>query len=342
MTVTLFEQFELRHTRGSSHGRSRIYRLAYDEPDYIRLAQRALPLWREAERERGTKLIRQTGALDIGPRNRLEPIARALRHEGATCAFLSRTEIEESSPFMSTGEQDEVLYQPDGGTIHADIAAQGFVDLARSHGAVIEADTRVRSIDAESNGVTLDTTKGESRARQVVIAAAGWSNSLLEPLGLAVPITTTREHVLYYPPIAHPVIPFIWHLPGHAPEFYGLPNGDEIKLGEHGAGPATDPNDAGEIDAARIERVGDFARHHLRDLSAEPNRAETCLYASTPDDDFILDRIGQLVLAFGFGGHGFKFGPLLGELAADLVEGKEMPFASRFSRSRFTLSREAS
>lgn len=336
MSVTLFEQFELGHIRGSSHGSSRIFRLAYDEPDYVSLAQRALPLWREAERELGTELIRQTGALDIGPRTSLEPVARALRHEGAACEFLSRTEVEVSYAFLSRGEQDEVLYQPDGGAIHADVAAQGFVDLARRHGATIEADTQVLRLNAGSNGITLDTTKGERRARHVVIAAAGWSNTLLDPLGLAVPITTTREHVLYYPPFARPVIPFIWHLPNQAPEFYGLPNGDEIKLGEHGTGPVTDPNGPGEIDAVRLERVHDFARHHLPGLSPEPNRVETCLYAGTPDDDFILDRIGQVILAFGFGGHGFKFGPLLGELAADLVEGKEIPFASRFGRTRFT------
>lgn len=342
MTVTLFEQFEYVHTRGSSHGRSRIFRLAYDEPDYVNLAQRALPLWREAERELGTELIRRTGALDIGPHDSLEPVARALRHAGAACEFLSGTQVEKSYAFLSTGEQDGVLYQPDGGTIHADVAAQGFLDLAGRHGAMIEANTRILHLDVDANGVTLDTTRGERRARQVVIAAAGWSNSLLEPLGLAVPMTVTREQVLYYPPFARPVTPFIWHVPGHAPEFYGLPNRDQIKLGDHGTGPIIDPNDPGEIDAVRLERVRDFARRHLPRLPGKPSRAETCLYAGTPDDNFILDRGGQIILACGFGGHGFKFGPLLGELAADLVEGKEIPFASRFAHARFTSPQEAS
>lgn len=334
MAVTLFEQFELAHDRGSSHGRSRIFRLAYDEPDYVRLAQRALPLWREAERELGAELIDRTGAIDIGPRERLESVARALGYAGAACEFLSAAQAGHRYGFFKARGEDEVLFQPDGGTIHADTAIRGFLSLARQQGATIEASTRVLHLAEDTNGVILDTTRGEHRAKQVVIAAAGWSNLLLAPLGLNVPIAVTREHVLYYPAIDRPVIPFIWHLRGNVPEFYGLPNGDEIKIGEHGAGPVVDPDNPREIDERRIERVRHLARRHLPSLAPEPRRVDTCLYAGTPDDDFVLDSAGSIVLACGFGGHGFKFGPLVGEMAANLVAGQDIPLAGRFARSR--------
>lgn len=334
MAVTLFEQFELGHNQGSSHGSSRIFRLAYDEPDYVRLAQDTLPLWREAERELGAELIRRTGALDIGPPSSLEPVARALRQEGAEYEFLSSAQADYHHGFLKPDTEDEVLFQPDGGVIHADVATRGFLELAQRHGGMIEARTRVLRLDIGRNGVVLDTTKGEYRANRVVVAAAGWSNLLLAPLGLTVPITVTREHILYYSPLDDPVIPFIWHLPGDTPEFYGLPDGDEIKLGEHAAGPVVDSDSAREIDERRLERVRYLARRYLPGLAPEPRRADTCLYAATPDDDFILDRAGPIVLACGFGGHGFKFGPMAGDLTADLVEGREIPLASRFARSR--------
>jgi sarcosine oxidase len=62
--VLLLEQFAIGHDRGSSHGHSRIFRLAYDAPDYVRLAQAALLLWRALEHESGTELLLQTGGLD--------------------------------------------------------------------------------------------------------------------------------------------------------------------------------------------------------------------------------------------------------------------------------------
>jgi sarcosine oxidase len=48
---------------------------------------------------------------------------------------------------------------------------------------------------------------------------------------------------------------------------------------------------------------------------------DTCPYDNTPDEDFVLDRIGDVVVGAGTSGHGFKFGPLLGALLADLVCG---------------------
>src|SRR5581483_9033240 len=87
--VAVFEQFELGHVRGSSHGAARIFRFAYDEPDYVRLAQMALPLWREAEAELGRELLWQTGGLDFGPREALQPVARALAIAGAGSELLS-------------------------------------------------------------------------------------------------------------------------------------------------------------------------------------------------------------------------------------------------------------
>ncbi|MGZ8463736.1 MAG: FAD-dependent oxidoreductase [Candidatus Deferrimicrobiaceae bacterium] len=60
------EQFELGHTRGAGQDHSRIIRLSYHRPDYVRLARRAYAAWAEVEAEAGTTIVTRTGGLDIG------------------------------------------------------------------------------------------------------------------------------------------------------------------------------------------------------------------------------------------------------------------------------------
>jgi sarcosine oxidase len=334
LRVQIAEQFDLRHTRGSSHGQSRIFRLAYDDPMYIRLAVEALPLWREAEREVGQELVLTTGGVDLGPPENLGPIASALESCDVRYELLSHAELAQRFPVFRTPPDWEALYQSDTGVTHAAGALSGFLTLAERHGARAAEGTRVLTIEPHGDAVAVETSGGTIRAARVVVAAAGWSPRLLAPLGLAAPITTTREHVVYYPAPADTVVPFIWHAGGPLPELYGLPNGGEVKVGEHGTGPVVDPDSNEEIDHERVGRVEELVREHLPSVSVAPARVETCLYAATPDDDFIVDRQGPVVIAFGFGGHGFKFAPIVGELLARLVAG-ESPNLPRFARARF-------
>jgi sarcosine oxidase len=189
-----------------------------------------------------------------------------------------------------------------------------------------------------------------------VVTAASWSNRLLAPLGLAVPLTVTREHVAYYPYLeGQRLVPFICHEEGSSfDELYGLPNGArrQIKVGLHKTGPEVDPDSEAVLEESRIQAISDAAQALLPSLDAQQATGETCLYASTPDDDFVIDRpaswgsdspasrgsgsLGPIVLGIGFGGHGFKFGAVIGKLLADLVEGKPIPFGQRFSHRRFT------
>jgi sarcosine oxidase len=171
----------------------------------------------------------------------------------------------------------------------------------------------------------------------IVVAAAGWSNRILDPLDLHVPLTVTREHVAYFPIRAGmTMLPFIWHDGGRF-EYYGLPNGNtgDGKVGQHGAGPECDPDSEGIVDPARVKPVAQFVDGHLPGLQPVPESSETCLYASTPDDDFVIDRAGPVVIGMGFGGHGFKFGAVIGKLLADVAEGGRTEWSDRFSRARF-------
>ncbi len=334
--VTLLEQFALDHVLGSSHGRSRIFRLAYDTADYVGLAQEALHGWRELEEDSGHDLLRITGAVDIGPRELLEPIAAALTERGAESSWLTDQDLGSA---VRAPEGWKALYQPLGGVLSARECLAAFAHGAVRMGATVLPDAKAASVVPEVDHVDVDTDRGVFAAEVAVIAAGGWANTLLQPLGLDVPLKVTREHVAYFR-IAPEVefLPFIWHTDDGSPEAYGLPNAEDgtAKVGRHLAGQQVRPGGRGSPDPERISALTEFVGRHLPGLEPKALLPETCLYASTPDDDFVIERHGRVILAVGFGGHGFKFGPAIGAMVAELVEGRSIELATRFSRGRFT------
>ena len=97
-----------------------------------------------------------------------------------------------------------------------------------------------------------------------------------------------------------------------------------MKVGLHLSGPsAVDPNDGPfDVDPQRIEEVLEWASRRLGPFT-QTQPPHTCLYTRTPDHDFVIDRVGPVVIGSACSGHGFKFGPLVGELLADLATGTE-------------------
>ncbi|SCE45485.1 FAD-dependent oxidoreductase, partial [Streptomyces sp. DvalAA-19] len=118
--VTVLERFGPGHDRGSSHGTSRIFRLAYAEPSYTELALRALPLWRRLEEESGRPVLTLTGAVDHGPPEVLERLAGVLAGAGRAGRRLSPGEVAERWPGLRA--DTAALYHPDAGRVHADDA----------------------------------------------------------------------------------------------------------------------------------------------------------------------------------------------------------------------------
>jgi sarcosine oxidase len=336
--VTVLEQFELGHPRGSSHGAARIFRLVYEQEEYIELAQRTLPLWRELEADVGQELLRMEGAVDIGPAPALTPFRKALSATGVTYEYFRSNEAIAYFPSFRFREEWDALYQAQGALLLADACWRGFLDQARRRGARIEPRTPAVRLIAEGGDVRVETPDGSWQAERVVVVSAGWSSRLLAPLGIHIPISVTLEQVLYFHRRSiDTLLPALWREEGTRQHMYALPNGVQsvAKVGQNLAGRVVDPDAPNELDTERLRPVRDFMRAYLRGLSEQPLSAETCLYAGTPDDDFVLDRVGSIILGIGFGGHGFKFAPLIGELLADLAEGKQIPFQERFAHSRF-------
>jgi sarcosine oxidase len=134
----------------------------------------------------------------------------------------------------------------------------------------------------------------------------------------------TREQIFHFAPRTGPWPSFIHH---RQPFMYGLESPDEgVKVAEHHSGPVTHPDHRSfTIDAAGRERVRRYVEAWFPGLEPEPAYPATCLYTTTPTEDFVLDRVGTFVVGAGFSGHGFKFTPLIGRILADLADGLPGP-----------------
>jgi sarcosine oxidase len=312
--AVLLEQFELGHARGSSHGEARIFRLVYDDPHWVGQAQRALPLWRELEAESGEAILSTTGSLDLGPET--DKRVAALSECGVEFDVLDGADL--PAPLRIEGGT-AALVQRDGGVIDAARALRAFL-----RGATVRERARVTRIDDDGR-VYLDG--GTIEAQAVVVTAGAWVSRLLEPLGIDPPVTPTRESVAYFPLPARDGLPTIidWRVPdGYAlprpgDSVYALPSPEGLKVGVHRTGPPTDPDEEGVVDPEAVRCAADWVAEHVEGAGPSPVRTETCLYTNMPDESFVVERQGRVVVGSPCSGHGFKFAPLVGRELADLV-----------------------
>jgi sarcosine oxidase len=303
--VTIYEQFELGNNRGSSHGRSRIFRLAYPETTWVRMAQEALAGWRELEEESSAELLELNGLLEV-VLDADHSSRDALGQAGARFELLEARESQDRWP-IRVPDNWTVLFQPEAGIVRADLAQKAFLESAQSHGGEVQENTRIDSLEDVDADVT-------------IVTAGPWVRKLVP----SVDVRPTRETLAYFRRNSTPMASLGQLDPetrGHA-QFslhdpkYGL------KAGVHHAGREIDPDEPGEPDQELVARIAEWVSQIHTDVNAEPVEAETCLYTNTDDDSFVIERKGQVVVGSPCSGHGFKFAPLVGERLADLAEAK--------------------
>ena len=335
------------HVLGSSHGRSRIIREAYYEAvEYVPLVQRAFIQWRELEEETGLDLLLMTGCLNIGrPGTQVVDgvIASARRH-GLPSEILTSDAMRSRFPAFALPESHVGVYQPTAGVLNADACVGALVDASVARGATIRHGELVNNWEPDGDGVIVRTPSGTIRAQKLVITAGPWSASVLADLGL--PLQAVRQYVVHFEPQAPerfspPGFPaFIWDVAEG--EVYGIPYlpGSGFKVGGHDPGEPCTPETARRtVTAEEIENVRSIFERCLPGCATTMSMAATCLYTVTPDRHFIIDRHPehpQVSYAAGFSGHGFKFGPTIGEVLADLaIEGSSRHDVAFLRAARF-------
>lgn len=331
--VVLLERFARGHAWGSSHGATRIFRVAYRDPLYSRLAAESIPMWRALERESGETLLEQTGQLDHGFPTAIDEIEATLRAGGWAFDRLTPAEAHGRWPGMDFDEA--VVYSPDGGRVFADRTIEALLRLADEAGAELRFEEPALAIEPAGDGVRVMTPRGEITTRAVVVSAGGWLPQLagLGDFGIRLPrLQVTAQapvHFAIRPGVAFPS--FVHHVGSDAVNHtfaygaYGLESpGEGVKVGIDTMD-VIDDLDARtlEVPEQAIEVAADYARRWLPGADTDVATAASCLFTMTDDSHFILDRRGTVVVMSPCSGHGFKFTPVLGAIAADVVEGAQ-------------------
>lgn len=345
------DRFTPGHDRGSSHGETRIIRLAYFEhPSYVPLVRRAYELWRELEVEAARSLLHVTGIAEIGPPNgSLVPgtLAAARLHD-IPHELVKASDVMRRYPAFRLPPDYVGVLQPDGGFVEAEASIHALLTLARRYGAEIRSGVTIRAIEPGSDKARVLTDTAAIEADTAIVAAGPWTAALL-PLAVP-PLRVTRQVLGWFRPTATDAF-----ARGQFPVFliesahgihYGFPphgaghHGVGIKVAKHHhRDEAVDPERYDRTVSAEDEALIRAAiADHLPDANGPLLAATTCLYTVAPDGDFIIDRLPgapSVVVASPCSGHGFKFAPVIGEILADLADG----LAPQHDIARFRLSR---
>jgi sarcosine oxidase len=341
------ERFRPGHDRGSGHGESRMTRTAYFEgPEYVPLVKAALPLWRELEAEAGVELLTMTGGLMIG-RLDVGLVAGALRSawvHGLACELLGPAEAAARYPQHRLAADEVALWEEGAGVLRPERAVRAAAARGVALGASLVTGVAVTAIEADAGGVTVRAGVAEYRARHAIVCAGAWLGRLLPDLGL--PLAVERQVMVWFPApdlaaFAPPRFPvFVHERPDRTG--YGLPSldGATVKVAIHHGGSAADP-DALErtVTEADVAPAAAFVSETLPGLTPVPSRAAVCMYTNTPDRHFVIGRAGipNVTVVSACSGHGFKFAPLIGEIAADLaLDGRTAYEVASFNPARFS------
>ncbi len=306
--VTIFEQFQPGHDRGSSHGSSRIVRKAYPDPFYSEIMLEGYPLWRELQAESGRDILHETGLFYFGNADsqNMKSQANGLRDLGID------HEVSEGNVQQVHGlrlEKGHVgIFSRDGGWAHAENAVLGTLELAEQAGASLVHE-RIKHVEELG------------QFDRIVVTAGAWVTKLIH-----LPVNVTVQTLAYFEgQFDGPV--WIEDGPNNLYGFPSEPGTNEFKLGVHRPDLEMDPDDPNRTPSQEfIELMRDACVRLGLSQSPRVTRTVTCLYTNTSNEDFLVGRLGEkVVFASPCSGHGFKFGPWMGRFLADIVEGKAEP-----------------
>jgi sarcosine oxidase len=334
--VVILERSTPANEDGSSHGSARILRYTYPDPFYTALMVDARRGWDELEDLRGERLITPTGSIDYGANRDPAGLAAVLADARVPHELL--TAAEASSRWPGFAFDGPVLWHESAGVIDAEQAVHTMVGLAVAAGAELRRDWAAARMLPHGDDYLIESEAGDTvMASQVVVATGGWLPALLGSLGLpqqaidAFPTLQVRQEQALHFPYRDPATVWPTFINKRADiQVYGLPGGRDAgfrgqKVAEYNGGrvigSALDHDHI--VDPARRDRLVEYVAETLPGLVPEPYAETTCLFTNAPDDEFIIDRTGGVTILSPCSGHGAKFAPLIGELAAALVTGAD-------------------
>lgn len=315
------EQFQPGHTQGSSHGRSRVIRLAYFEhPAYVPLLRRAYELWRRLETDTGKRLLHMTGGLMIGAPDSdvVSGSLRSARQHGLDHEVLDAAEIRRRFPPFTPRQGIVAFYEKEAGSLFPEESNRAHLEVAVRHGARLHFDERVENWEILRSGdVVVSTSRGGYQAERLILTPGPWASSLFQIPGL--PLEVEPQILYWFAPAggAAPFAPdrfpiYIWDV-GDGVQFYGFPaDGRERVKVAFFRSRAKDEQSMREALAPCIPALA----------SGVLAESVSCKYTLTPDHHFVIGLhpdSPKVVVASPCSGHGYKFASVIGEILADLA-----------------------
>lgn len=334
-TVCCLERRRVGHALAGSKSTARIFRHSYADELYVELACRAREGWVALEAECGRPLFAPTGLASFGAG--LSAMAEALSAAGIAHELLDAGAA--GGRFGHLRPPGPCLYEPGAGVLRADLTLAA---LAAVPGVEVREDSPVERVVDTGASVVVEIAGGRRLSASVAcLCPGGYAAPLLRASGLASLaglFTASLQQVGWFRlrPGGSQLRAPVAFVDDEGITPYGLFDeaAGAYKVGLHEPGPAVDLESASsESDPGELARLCEAVARLVPGVDPEPVAHERCCYDSTPDRDFVVDRVGNVVVAAGTSGHGFKFAPVLGELVADLVDGASGE--ARFRADRF-------
>ncbi|KAK3730842.1 hypothetical protein QZH41_009958 [Actinostola sp. cb2023] len=318
----LLEQFHLPHSRGSSHGSTRLVRHGYSTHVFSDLMPEAFEMWRDIENKAGKELIKKVGLLSVErpPFNELSKLTAIVRSLGVKCEVLSRDEIRKRFPCIKLGNHWNGTFEPEGGFIMASQALQAIQSQFVEFGGKLCDGEKVENIEPGSI-VQIHTARNVYKAKSVIIAAGPWVNEVLKPLGIQLPVEIWRVLLSYWKPqdpkkysVEGGFPGFIVYLSEHE-HIYGFPVYEypglvKVSIGlpvhnilitfkenfqsicHHTGVEISSPESREEVrtNEMYVKKLSEFIKADFDGIDPVPKILEACIYTVTPDHSFFLDH----------------------------------------------------
>jgi sarcosine oxidase len=334
-SVIGFDQFESAHSRGSSHGGSRIIRQAYYEHSaYVPLLMRAYDLWRKLEQDSGDDtLLRITGGIYFGTLDSatISGSLQSAVQYNLPYELLNTAEIGRRFPVFQARANEVAVWEQNAGLVRPELAIRACLKLATQRGAELHFNEPVSAWEVTNTGnVRVTTSEGVYESSKLILTPGGWAPDIFSDLNI--PLVVQRHVMAWFNPVGGigPFLPehfpiYLWENNPHS-IFYGFPAIDGptggAKIAMHTGGDVCTPQSIDRTIRPDDEsELREQMSARLPALNGALLAASTCMYTMTPDQHFVVGlhpAHSQVAIAGGFSGHGFKFAPVIGEILADL------------------------
>ncbi len=348
--VLLIDAFTPPHDEGSHHGDTRLIRFAYGEGEkYVPFVLRAKKLWDEIADLSGMPNFLQTGIINVGHHD--DSFIQSVKHTsdafGLPLQTLNAEEVMDKWPGISIPSDFVALYETESGVMLTKPAIEGYLQEAFKYDVTAKFNAPVTHINVANGKAVVTIANGEQfEADNCIVTVGAWAKTVLEQTGMTIPVQATRKTFAWfdapeelYGEALYPGFTFQFD----KESYYGFPSidGAGLKVGRHDQGVPVDPSEVkapfGEV-AGDKEDLQRFLAGYMPQVGAL-KQGKTCMYAMTPDEDFIIDTHPvhkEIILAAGFSGHGFKFASAVGEALSELAMGQQTTIdMSPFSLKRF-------